>query len=111
MLAQYTRHIRPGFGILGSTDGNTVAAYSSADRRLVLVTTNYDTSRSIQFSLSAFKRVPDGPVLRWATQTTASGDSDAYVRYNDTTVRGALFAAAFEPGMVQTFEIENVERH
>ena len=110
VLAQYTRHIRPGFGILGSSDGNTVAAYSAAHHRLVLVTTNYDTSRSIQFDLSAFKRVPDGPVLRWVTQTTKSGAGDAYVRYNDTAVKGAVFAAAFEAGMLQTFEIENVER-
>ena len=58
-LAQYTRFIRPGFQII-STGGayNTLAAYSPAFKRLVLVSTNWDVMTSNDLDLSAFAGIP-----------------------------------------------------
>jgi O-glycosyl hydrolase len=39
-IAQYSNFIRPGYQIISSGADNTLAAYSRADRRLVLVATN-----------------------------------------------------------------------
>lgn len=58
-LAQYTRFIRPGFRIISSGGAyHTLAAYSSASRRLVLVTTNWDGVRANDLDLTAFAKLP-----------------------------------------------------
>ncbi len=58
-LAQYTRFIRPGFQIISAGGAyNTLAAYSSISKRLVLVTTNWDAATPNDLDLSAFTGVP-----------------------------------------------------
>ncbi|WP_163510626.1 glycoside hydrolase [Fodinicola acaciae] len=108
VLAQYSRHIRPGMRILRSTDVNTVAAYDPVARRLVLVATNYSSAQRISYDLSAFSTVGGGPgglVRRWTTQT---GGGDAYTPHDDITLDGKQFTAWFTQNTVQTFEIDNV---
>jgi galactan endo-1,6-beta-galactosidase len=56
-FAQFTRFLRPGYRILGSNDHNTVAAYSAAQKKLVLVTVNYGNAQSITCDLSKFSKV------------------------------------------------------
>ncbi len=51
VLAQYTRHIRPGMTIIDGGEGNTIAAYQPAARKLVIVTMNYDTAQTITLQL------------------------------------------------------------
>ena len=57
VLAQYSRHIRPGMRIIRSADANTVAAYDQTARKLVLVTTNYSSAQRVSYDLSAFGTV------------------------------------------------------
>merc|ERR1711959_265599 len=58
VLAQYSRHIRPGMMIIdGGADKNTVAAYSSAQSKLVIITTNYGNAQQITYDLSKFSTV------------------------------------------------------
>jgi O-glycosyl hydrolase len=58
-LAQYTRFIRPGFQIISAGGAyNTLAAYSHSAKRLVLVTTNWDTATANDLDLSAFEGIP-----------------------------------------------------
>ncbi|HYL98335.1 MAG TPA: glycoside hydrolase [Blastocatellia bacterium] len=58
-LAQYTRFIRPGFQIISAGGAyNTLAAYSPELRRLVLVSTNWDTPVPNDLDLSAFGGLP-----------------------------------------------------
>jgi O-glycosyl hydrolase len=58
-LAQYTRFIRPGFQIISAGGAyHTLAAYSAAAKRLVLVTTNWDTATKNDLDLSAFTGIP-----------------------------------------------------
>jgi galactan endo-1,6-beta-galactosidase len=108
VLAQYSRHVRPGMRIIRSNDVNTVAAYDPAARRLVLVTTNYSSAQRISYDLSAFGTVggaAGGLVRRWTTQT---GGGDTYAQHDDTFLDGKQFASFFTQNTVQTFEIDNV---
>jgi galactan endo-1,6-beta-galactosidase len=58
-LAQYTRFIRPGFRIISSGGAyHTLAAYSTASKRLVLVTTNWDAVTVNDLDLTAFAKLP-----------------------------------------------------
>jgi O-glycosyl hydrolase len=58
-LAQYTRFIRPGFEIISAGGAyNTLAAYSPQSKRLVLVSTNWDSDTPIDLDLSAFGSLP-----------------------------------------------------
>jgi galactan endo-1,6-beta-galactosidase len=108
VLAQLSRHIRPGMRILDGGEANTVAAYDAAARKLVIVTTNYGNAQWINYDLSAFHGVVGrgGLVHRWATQT---GGGELYGAHDDTWLSGPRFWSWFEPNTVQTFEIENVD--
>jgi galactan endo-1,6-beta-galactosidase len=111
VLAQYSRHIRPGMEIIDGGDANTVAAYDSSARRLVIVTTNYGTAQDIGYDLSKFSTVTGdtgGLVHRWATNTSDTGERYAY--HADTYLHGNRFSSRFDPNTVQTFEINSVNR-
>jgi len=103
VVAQYTRHIRPGMTILQSLDENTVAAYNSANKTLVLITTNYNTAQTITYDLTNYKTL--GAVTRWVTDTSGSVQ---YKQYNDVTITSGKFAVKFDTNSIQTFQIENV---
>jgi galactan endo-1,6-beta-galactosidase len=105
VLAQYTRHVRPGMTIIGSGDGNTVAAYDTVRHKLVLVTVNAGPAQSVTFDLSAFPSVT-GPVRRWITLT---GAGDKYRAYQDLAMSGNLLRASFPSNSVQTIEVQNVD--
>jgi galactan endo-1,6-beta-galactosidase len=109
VLAQYTRHIRQGMRIIDSGEANTTAAYDNANKRLILVTTNYGTAQRITYDLSKFSSVgggTNGLVDRWATQTNGTGDT--YTHHTDTHLSGRTFVATFPTNTVQTFSIDNV---
>jgi galactan endo-1,6-beta-galactosidase len=108
VLAQFTRHIRPGMRIIDGGEANTVAAYDPNARKLVIVTTNYGNAQWINFDLSAFRAVAglSGMVRRWATNTRGGDD---YAEHEDTLLHGTRFWSWFEADTVQTFEVENVD--
>ncbi len=105
VLAQYTRHIRPGMTILGTGDNNTVAAYDPAGRKLVVVSVNYGTAQTISYNLGNFAYV-GGPVKRWTTQPSGT------LRYAAAAapgVAGRAFSTGYLTNNIQTFEISNVD--
>ncbi len=57
VFAQFTRFLREGCQILGTSDHNSVAAYDAAGKRLILITLNYATSQTIHYDLSALATV------------------------------------------------------
>jgi O-glycosyl hydrolase len=68
-LAQYTRFIRPGFQIISAGGAfHTLAAYSRSAKRLVLVTTNWDSPARNDLDLTAFTGRPS---IVTAYRTTA----------------------------------------
>ncbi|OBT61505.1 hypothetical protein VE03_09129 [Pseudogymnoascus sp. 23342-1-I1] len=108
VLAQFSRHIRPGMRILDGGNSNVVAAYDASTKKLVIVAANYGTAQYINFDLSGFSQRPaeGAAVVRWNTQIDGG---DRYVQYtSDTAVSGSKFWSYFSTNSVQTFEITGV---
>jgi galactan endo-1,6-beta-galactosidase len=101
VLAQYTRHIRPGMTILQSDDTNSVTAYDSTQRKLVIVTVNCSSAQSISYNLSNFARAA-GPIQCWTTETRGTND---YVPSKISLGGDKSFSADFPKNTVKTFEI------
>ncbi|MEU3519727.1 beta-1,6-galactanase [Streptomyces sp. NPDC006654] len=109
VMAQFSRHIRPGMKILDTGVSNAVAAYDSSAKRLVIVALNTATSaQTLTFNLSGFTTVTGGTgglVPRWNTVTTGG---DAYRAYSDTYVSGKTVAVSVPAKAVQTLQIDGV---
>lgn len=107
VLAQLSRHIRPGMRTLTGGNGDTVAAYDARGKKLVIVAANWGTAQYINFDLSRFSTPgSSGSVVpRWSTQTRGG---EQYARHDDTALSGSRFWSWFETGVVQTFEISGV---
>ncbi|MFI0780300.1 glycoside hydrolase [Streptomyces sp. NPDC021212] len=109
VLAQFTRHIRPGMRILATGSDHAVAAYDPAARRLVLVAVNPGAAQTMTFDLSRFGQVTGGTgglVPRWSTQTAGGGD--LYTARRDTVLDGKRLTVPFAAQSVQTFQIDGV---
>lgn len=107
VLAQFTRHIRPGMRILDGGSNNIVAAYDASAQKLVIVAVNWGSAQYLNFDLSAFGQAgADGALVqRWSTQI---GSGSQYVGYNDTYMSGTKFWSEFATNTIQTFEVNNV---
>jgi len=80
-LAQYSRFIRPGFEIISAGGAyNTLAAYSPASKRLVLVSTNWDTVMSNNLDLSAFAGIPSSAAVYRTTADEAVNLQEGSIR-------------------------------
>lgn len=108
VLAQFSRHIREGMTILKSNQGNSVAAYDSSSRKLIIVALNEGGTRWINFDLGSFRTAEgaNGKIKRW--MTTNDG-KDLYNFHDDLKVKDRQFQVIFPEKSVQTFEIENVD--
>ncbi len=109
VLAQFTRHIRPGMRILSGGSSNAIAAYDAERSKLVIVAVNLDDAGNITFDLSNFSQpsVDGSLVKRWSTQIGDSGLQ--YQAYSDTHMKGKFFFSHFDTGVIQTFEISDVK--
>ncbi|MCC8966971.1 RICIN domain-containing protein [Bradyrhizobium sp. Pear76] len=79
VLAQYSRFVRPGFQIVSAGGAsNTLAAYSPASKRLVLVTTSWEAGED-DLDLTAFAGLP-------ATVTAYRTTSDAQTNLREERI-------------------------
>ena len=101
VLAQYTRHIRPGMTIVDAGDKNTVAAYDPVTQKLVLVTANFNAPQWINYQLKNFPEASSG-IQSWMT---ATGTGPKYQASTNLIIEGHSFRAWFPANAVQTFEI------
>ncbi|KAI0197808.1 glycoside hydrolase family 30 protein [Astrocystis sublimbata] len=107
VLAQLTRHIRPGMRILDAGSDYAIAAYDADAKKLVVVAVNWGSAQYLNFDLSKFSTPgQDGATIqRWSTQI---GSGEKYATYKDTSLSGSKFWSHFEKNQVQTFEIPGV---
>ncbi|MFI9546429.1 glycoside hydrolase [Streptomyces sp. NPDC052016] len=109
VMAQFSRHIRPGMRILDTGVSYAAAAYDATARRLVIVALNTSTSaQTLTFDLSRFSTVSGGSgglVPRWNTVTTGG---DQYRAYANTFLSGKSVAVPFAAKAVQTLQIDGV---
>jgi len=109
VLAQFTRHIRPGMKILktwkeADNGAFTVAGYDSALRKLALVTTNYAGQRWLNYDLSDLK--VDGVGSAWTTNPSKG------LKYKKTSEGWSVkdnFGSSLEPWSIRSFEIDGVD--
>ncbi|MFI8187275.1 glycoside hydrolase [Streptomyces sp. NPDC085946] len=110
VMAQFSRHIRPGMTILGTGVSHAVAALDRAARRLVIVAANTSASpQTLTFDLSRFSSVTGGPgglVPRWNTVTTGGGD--LYTARSDIRLSGRSVSVPFAAKSVQTVQVDGV---
>ena len=121
VLAQYSRHIRPGHTIVSTDDGNTVAALDRATGGLTLVTTKYGTAQDTTYNLAAVFAAAGGTgagaapvrlnaakVSIWTTNTNKGGDQ--YVESQCTppacTRTATTLALKFAANTVCTLKID-----
>ncbi|MEU0074256.1 glycoside hydrolase [Streptomyces sp. NPDC006332] len=109
VMAQFSRHIRPGMRILDTGVSYAAAAYDASAKRLVIVALNTSTAaQTLTFDLSRFTTVSGGSgglVPRWNTVTTGG---DKYAAYSDTRLSGKTVAVPFAAKAVQTLQIDGV---
>ncbi|MEV6998893.1 beta-1,6-galactanase [Streptomyces sp. NPDC093982] len=109
VMAQFSRHIRPGMRILDTGVSYAAAAYDASARRLVIVAVNTSTSaQTLTFDLSRFTTVNGGSgglVPRWNTVTTGG---DQYRAYANTYLSGKSVAVPFAAKAVQTLQVDGV---
>lgn len=112
VLGQFTRYIREGFQMIEIDEENSIAAYNSKARRLVIVTLNGQNARLVSYDLSRFSRI-GSTFNRVATTTAPDNDvpdwkekEQSRVRINNP--RKKRFESFFYPNMVQTFVLDNV---
>lgn len=104
VLAQYTRHIRPGMTVMSGGDATTIIAYSAAERRLALVVFNDGPARVARFDLGAFT-LPDQKVASFLT----SPKSDArYAAQAPLALTEGRFETQLPADSVQSFELREV---
>lgn len=110
VMAQFSRHIRPGMTILDTGVDYAAAALDPAAGRLVIVAVNKASSaQTLTFDLSRFGRVSGGTgglVPRWNTLT--GGGGDLYTAHTDTRLSGKSLSVPFAAGAVQTLQIDGV---
>ncbi|KAG6609225.1 RxLR-like protein [Phytophthora cinnamomi] len=106
VLAQYSRHIRPGMTILSTDDTtNTVMALEATSKLLVLATVNTgDSASTVTYDLSSFKTVA-GPITAWTTETSGTG---ALHESSKVDLSGTSFSASIPAASVMTFEVQGV---
>jgi galactan endo-1,6-beta-galactosidase len=106
VLAQYSRHIRPGMAIVESSGEAAVAAFSAQEKKLVIVVFNDGPARRATFDLSAFV-VPDGPVPGALTEPKGKA---RYERLPGVAVKARRFEVELPADSIGTFEIKDVTR-
>jgi len=104
VFAQFTRFLRPGYKIIGSTDGRTVVAHDAAGRRLVLITINEGPAQTITYDLSRFASVD----ATSATVTTTTFDGTSLMVPGTAALMGNTLNLAAPANAVQSIEIADV---
>jgi galactan endo-1,6-beta-galactosidase len=106
VMAQYSRHIRPGMKIIESGAKDTVAAYDPAEGRLALVICNDAGEKDVTFDLSRFN-TSKAAAARWVTIPKQKVGYD--FRRNVKLDHGRL-TCRIEAKSVQTIEVRNIQK-
>ena len=104
VLAQYTRHVRPGMAILRTGDPRAVAAYDAKRRKLVVVLENEREATTRSIDLSAF-RLDSRVAALWKTEPQGSA---RYRREPDSRFEGDALRIDLPAASVVTVELSNV---
>lgn len=105
VFAQFSRFLRPGYKLIGNSDGRSVAAYDSANRKLVLITLNEGPKQTIVYDLSRLGAV----TATAATVVTTTLDGSSLLAGSTATLAGKRLKLRVPANSVQSIEIAGVE--
>lgn len=103
-FAQFSRFLRPGYKLIGSSDGNTVVGYHSGEKKLVLITVNYGTAQNISYDLRSLSAVPDGS----AAMTTTNTDGSKRLAGSSVALRGKQLTIRAEVNSISSIVVSGV---
>jgi galactan endo-1,6-beta-galactosidase len=104
VLAHFSRFLRPGLTVLGSNDDNSVAAYDAGNRRLVLITLNYEHPQTVYYDLSNLQRTGSEASL---TMTEIKGTQT--FRNSKIALQDGHFSISASPDSIYSVVIEGVD--
>ena len=104
VMAQYTRHVRPGMTILRADDLGTIAAYDPKRHRLAIVVETGEEPTQKRFDLSRFAKVGRS-AARWTTEPKGTA---RYAKGTDVRLDGKTLDVTLPSNSIQTFEIDGV---
>ncbi len=115
-FGQFSRYIRPGYTIIGSNDKNTLVAWDTKGKKLVVVAVNtMDTDQKWKFDLSRFTAINSTDFNVSAYRTSGSMEqgekwADVSDSINAQTDAAKKFVTAdMKANSITTFEITGVE--
>jgi galactan endo-1,6-beta-galactosidase len=105
VIAQFSRHIRPGMTLFDAGDASSASVVASDGATLVIISLNNGTaSDSFSYDLSAWKVAAVTPISRWVTDCASAGQR--YARFDDMSVGAdGTFSISIGASQIQTFEI------
>ena len=107
-LGQFSRYIRPGYTIISCGD-NSVAAYDSEGKKLVLVVTNTNASnKTIDVDLSDFSYV--GNVVKVIRTSGGISNGESWKELDNIETYGKGFNAELLANSITTYIVEGVEK-
>jgi O-glycosyl hydrolase/predicted RNase H-like HicB family nuclease len=106
-FGQFTRYIRPGYTIIGCYN-NSVAAYDSKGKKLVIVATNTsNANKTVDFNLTSFKSV--GYNVRVIRTSGSINNGEHWAELPPLVPYGLGFNAELKGNSVTTFIVDDVE--
>jgi O-glycosyl hydrolase len=106
-FGQFSRYIRPGYTIIGCYN-NSVAAYDSVGKKLVIVATNTaNTTKTVDFNLSEFTSV--GYNIRVIRTSGSVSNGEKWAELKPLIPYGKGFNADLKGNSITTFIVDDVE--
>ena len=106
-FGQFSRYIRPGYTLISSSD-NSIAAYDSNGKKLVIVATNTAGSdKTIDFNLSSFSAVGSNVNVIRTSGSVSTGEK--WAELDPLTTYGKGFNAILKANSVTTYIVDGVE--
>ena len=109
---QFSRYIRPGYTIIGTSKGTTLAAYDPDENKAVVVAMNTsDADKTWKFDLSGFNTMGDKVTAIRTSGSLDSGEHWADVSGQDdivTDTENRNFTATLKANSITTYIIEGV---
>ncbi|MDK8191926.1 RICIN domain-containing protein [Paenibacillus sp. UMB7766-LJ446] len=100
VMGNYSKFIRPGTKIIGMSDANTLAAYDAASGKVVLVTTNSDSSdTAVTYDLSQFTSVGS------SAQVYRTSSTEKLQQLTNINIQNKKFTVTAKAGSVTTYVI------
>ncbi|CAI6077187.1 hypothetical protein PAECIP112173_02467 [Paenibacillus sp. JJ-100] len=100
VMGNYSKFIRPGYKIIGMSDANTLAAYDAASGKVVLVTTNSEsTDTTVTYDLSRFSSVGS------SVQVYRTSGAEQLQQLTNLPIQNKTFTATAKANSVTTYVI------